>query len=98
MELNTEVIRALDPDPILVHPGNPVKGIEQLEEAGLTIYVVEDATNFEEVYSSIEAVAKITGSAEKGQEIIEGMKSDIAAIEEKAEEISEEDIDRKSVV
>lgn len=94
MELNTEAILALDPDLILAHPGNPVEGIEQLEEAGLTIYVVEDATNFEEVYSSIEAIAKITGSAEKGQEIIEGMKSDIAAIEEKAEEISEEDIEK----
>jgi len=95
LELNTEAIVALEPDLVLAHPGNPIEGIEQLQEAGLTIYVVKDATNFDEVYESIEAVAKVTGSTQKATEIIDNMKNDLAKIEDKAKAITEDE--RKSV-
>lgn len=95
LELNTEAIVALEPDLVLAHPGNPIEGIEQLQEAGLTIYVVKDATNFDEVYESIEAVAKVTGTTQKATEIIDNMKNNLAKIEEKAEAITENE--RKSV-
>lgn len=91
LELNIEAIVALEPDLVLAHPGNPIEGVEQLIDAGLTVFVVKDATNFEEVYESIETVGKITGTAEKAAEIIADMKEAFAEIEALAADISEAD-------
>jgi len=92
MELNIEAILALEPDLVLAHPGNDPDAIEQLEDSDLAVYVVQDATNFDEVYESIEAVAQITGSAAKGEEIIETMQADLEEIVETAESIEEDDM------
>src|SRR5690625_2865334 len=66
--------------------------MEQLSDSDLAVYVVQDATNFDEVYESIEAVAQITGSAAKGEEIIETMQADLEEIVETAESIEEDDM------
>lgn len=95
LELNIEAIIALDPDLVLAHPGNPIEAIEQLKDAGLIIFTVVDATNFDEVYESIETVGKVAGAYDKATEVIAGMKEDLAEIEAQAKEISE--ADRKKV-
>lgn len=92
LELNIEAIVALDPDLILGHPSNPVEGIEQLEDAGLTVLTVNDATNFSEVYESIDMLSRVTGTVAKGEEMIEEMKNDLEALEAKAQEIPDEDV------
>src|SRR5699024_5207801 len=53
-ELNIEKIISLEPDLVLAHPGNDPDGIVQLEDAGITVFTVNDATNFDEVYESID--------------------------------------------
>lgn len=94
MELNIEAIVALDPDLVLALPGNPIEGIEQLADAGVPVLVVNDATNFAEVYESIDMIGKVTGAVDKSEEIIEQMQADLAILEEKAEEIDEADMKR----
>src|SRR5699024_7029975 len=74
LELKIETIVELDPDLILAHPDNPDEGIEQIEDAGLTVFTVNDATTFEEVYESIDMIGKATGSSDEGEEIIADMK------------------------
>src|SRR5699024_3739223 len=74
------------------HPSNDPDGLEQLKESGLTVLTMNDATNFDEVYESIEMMATATGTETEGEEIITTMQDDLAALEEKASEISEEDM------
>lgn len=92
LELNIELILSLEPDLVLAHPGNNMDGIEQLRDSGITVLFVNDATTFEEVYDSIEMISQVTGTVEEGQHIIESMKEGFAALQEKAEAISEDDM------
>ena len=91
LELNIEAILALEPDLVLAHPSNDSDGIDQLKESGLTVLTMNDATNFDEVYESIELMATVTGTEEESEEIIATMQDDLAALEEKASQIDEED-------
>jgi iron complex transport system substrate-binding protein len=91
LELNVEMILSLEPDLVLAHPTNPPEGIDQITDSGITVLTVNDATNFEQVYESIEMIATATGTEAEGEEIITSMQDDFSAIEEKASEIPEED-------
>lgn len=92
LELNVEAILAMEPDLVLAHPSNNPDGVEQLKESDLTVLTMNDATNFDEVYDSIEMIAAATGTEAEGEEIITSMQEDLSALEEKASEISEEDM------
>jgi len=92
LELNIEMILSLEPDLILAHPTNTPEGIDQLKESGLTVLMINDATNFDEVYQSIGMMAEATGTAGEGEEIISAMQDGFSAIEEKASEIPEEEM------
>lgn len=92
MDLNIEKIVSLEPDLVLAHPTNDPDGIEQLEDSDITVFTVNDATDFDEVYDSIDMMAEATGTEEKGDEIVSDMEDDLATIEEKAEEIEDDDV------
>lgn len=98
MELDIEKIIGLDPDLVLAH-GSSAEGsldaLEQLRDAGITLFVVTDAQSIDATYTSIEEIGTLTGSSDKATEIISEMKEGFAEIEEKVEGISEED--QKSV-
>ncbi|MFA1821982.1 ABC transporter substrate-binding protein [Virgibacillus oceani] len=91
LELNVEMILSLEPDLVLAHPTNPPEGIDQIKDSGITVLTVNDAINFDQVYESIEMIAAATGTETEGEEIIIGMQDDLAALEEKANEIAEAD-------
>lgn len=92
MELNIELILSLEPDLVFAHESNGEETIDQLREAGLNVFVVNNATNFEEVYESINMMSMITGTEDKGLEIIQSMEEGFAELAEKAEAIDEEDV------
>jgi|SRR5690625_805997 len=91
LELNVEKILSLEPDLVLAHPTNDTDGLEQLEESGITVFVINDATNFDEVYDSIELISQVTGTEDKGKDLITAMQNDLNEIAEKAEEIDEDE-------
>lgn len=91
-EINLEKIISLKPDIVLAHASsahNSEAGLQQLKDAGITVLVVNDAQNFDQVYDSIEMIGKATGEAAKADEMITGMKDKLAGIQEKAREIKE---------
>lgn len=97
MEMNVEKIISLAPDLVLAHASsahNSAEGLQQLRDSGIAVIVVNDAANFDEVYASIEMIAKATGEQEQAREIIDGMKSKIEEIQEKTANITE----KKSVI
>ena len=91
-EINLEKIISLMPDLVLAHASsahNSEAGLQQLKDAGITVLVVNDAQNFDQVYDSIDMIGKAAGESEKADEIIAGMKDKLAEIKTKAGEIKE---------
>ncbi|MGG3820238.1 ABC transporter substrate-binding protein [Geobacillus thermodenitrificans] len=90
MEFNVEKIISLKPDLVLAHASsahNSKDGLQQLKDAGITVLVVHNAASFNEVYASIELIGKATGTADKAEQIIHGMKEKLTQIKEKAKQI-----------
>ncbi|ARI78563.1 ABC transporter substrate-binding protein [Halobacillus mangrovi] len=93
-DLNVEKILSLEPDLVLAHASgahNSEQALEQIRDAGIKVFVVQEATSFEAVYESIQTIGKVTGASEKAEKIVTGMKEDLEAIKEKASGIAEED-------
>ncbi|MBS4206828.1 ABC transporter substrate-binding protein [Bacillus sp. FJAT-50079] len=98
MELNIEKIISLEPDVVLAHASTASyweAGLQQLEDSGVTVLVVNDAQSFDGVYESIEMIGKATGKIEEADTLIEDMKGKLAELKKQAESISDED--QKSV-
>ena len=76
---NLEAIAAAKPDVILLTGGVQADVLSKLEGLGAKVVVI-DPQDLDGVYSAIGAVAKITGTTAKGEEVVAGMKSDLAGI------------------
>lgn len=89
MEYNLEVITSLAPDIVFAHESSLyAEGIfDQLEAAGINVFVVNDATVFEDVYETIGDIGALTGRDEEADEIVETIKGELAAIQQKLEEV-----------
>ncbi|MGP4060395.1 helical backbone metal receptor [Halobacillus sp. H74] len=93
-DLNVEKILSLKPDLVLAHASgahNSEQALKQLRNTGVKVFVVQDATSFDAVYESIQTIGSITGTSDKAEEIVTGMKEDLEVIKEKASGIAEED-------
>ncbi|WP_068677289.1 ABC transporter substrate-binding protein [Oceanobacillus sp. Castelsardo] len=97
MEFNIEKIISLEPDLVLAHAssmGSAEEGLQQLRDSGIPVLVVNDATNFDQVYDSIQMIGKVTNTQEEAETIITDMKNEIDDIQEKVKEVTE----KKSVI
>jgi iron complex transport system substrate-binding protein len=91
-EINLEKIISLKPNLVLAHAStahNSEAGVQQLKDAGITVLVVNEAENFDQVYDSIDMIGKATGKSEKAVKIILDMKAKLVDIKAKAGEIKE---------
>ncbi|SDH38625.1 ABC transporter substrate-binding protein [Alteribacillus bidgolensis] len=98
MDFDVETLLSLEPDLVLAHASSAhgsEEGLKQIEEAGIDVLIVNDASSFEDAYGSIEMIAQATGTEEEAETIISDMKEDIIEIEEQAESITEDE--RKTV-
>lgn len=92
MELNIEKIISLQPNLVLAHEStadNTKEGLQQLRDAGITVLVIHDALNFDQVFDTIMMIGKATGETKKAEEVVTGMKDKLADIKAKAAEIKE---------
>jgi len=82
-EFNVEAIVAKNPDIVFAHGlnlGVGDAGLQQLRDAGITVFVVKDATNFEETYSTINTIGQATGKTVEAEKIVEDMKAKVEEI------------------
>ncbi|MFD2682127.1 ABC transporter substrate-binding protein [Bacillus seohaeanensis] len=92
MEFNVEKVISLSPDLVLAHESGvsyAKEGFKQLREAGIPVFVVKEATNFDETFETIETIGKITGTTKDAEEIVTTMKEDLDAIKEKVASVTE---------
>lgn len=91
-EFNVEKIISLQPDLVLGHEGGlglGGEGYQQLRDAGLTVYVVDEAISFEETYETISVIGQVAGATDEADEIIEDMKAEVAEVEEHVAQVEE---------
>ncbi|MBG9454711.1 iron ABC transporter substrate-binding protein [Lysinibacillus sphaericus] len=87
-DYNIEQIIALTPDIVFAHASGMSysKGaIEQLEAVGVKVFVVADAKNFNETYTTIEQLGRATGKLEEAKKIVAKMKAKVEEVETKLE-------------
>ncbi|QHE61766.1 ABC transporter substrate-binding protein [Rossellomorea vietnamensis] len=92
MEFNVEKIVGLDPDLVLAHEStakSAEEGLNQLKDAGVNVFIVQDAKSFEEVYNTIQDIGTLVGKKEQADSVVSEMKSDLKSIQEKASEVTE---------
>lgn len=90
IEYNLEVITSLAPDIVFAHESSLyAEGLfEQLEAAGLKVFVVDNAENFDETYETIEVIGTLTGKDEEAEKIIASIQSKLADIQAKLQGVT----------
>ncbi|WP_213422195.1 ABC transporter substrate-binding protein [Bhargavaea massiliensis] len=92
MEFNVEKIIELQPDLVLAHEsglGTGEEGLQQLRDAGLTVFVVKNAMDFDETYGTIQQIGKLTGYSAEAEDIVSDMQAKVDEIKEKAEAVTD---------
>ncbi|MDP1420308.1 ABC transporter substrate-binding protein [Peribacillus simplex] len=89
--INAEKIIALKPDAIIAYTIGDEATLQPLEDPGIPVFIIESAANFDDVYGDIGQIAKVMGVAEKGDELLKDIKSQIASVEEKVETLDEKE-------
>ncbi|WP_432363599.1 ABC transporter substrate-binding protein [Sporosarcina sp. UB5] len=80
MEFNVEKIISMTPDIVFAHETIAEEGLEQLRGAGVNVFVVKDAADFEQTYETIETIGKATGKTAEAAKIVEDMKTKVEEV------------------
>ena len=83
MEFNVEKIVAMNPEIVFAHEsglGIGEEGLQQIRDAGIPVFVVKNAANFEETYTTIETIGKATGKTVEAEKIITDMKAKVEEV------------------
>lgn len=81
--LNSELIVSLKPDLVLAAEINTPEQVKQLEDAGLTVYYLNNPTTLEGLYENLELAAQLTGHEADAATLVESLKARVAAVDEK---------------
>jgi iron complex transport system substrate-binding protein len=81
-DFNYEAIVDLEPDLVLASGLNTAEQVQSMEDLGLTVFLVEDPTTLEEMYTSLEVLAELTGHQEGASELVVDLKARVSAVEE----------------
>lgn len=86
MEFNVEKIVSMNPDIVFAHEsglGTGEAGLQQIRDAGVKVFVVKNAGDFNQTYTTIEQIGRATGKLEEAQTIVEDMKAKVEEVKEK---------------
>ena len=92
MEFNAEKVLSLKPDVVFAHESSAKSvetGLQQLKDAGITVFVVKNATNFEETYDTIKQLGQITNQSQKADQIVAGMKAKVKEVQDKVANVKQ---------
>ena len=88
--ISIETIVSLNPDLVFAGDEDQQTVIDALEEAGVIVYSVK-ANTFEDVYANLELVGKLTGNEAVAAQVVDDMKTRIAAVQEKIATVLQDD-------
>ncbi|MFA9415669.1 PGF-CTERM-anchored ABC transporter substrate-binding protein [Natrinema sp. HArc-T2] len=79
--VNHERVVSLNPDIVLAANATKQADIEQLRDAGLTVYHLEEAQSLEDVRENVKTVGKLTGECDGAEETITWMDDQLEIVE-----------------
>lgn len=79
--LNTEKIVGLEPDLVVVPQGFLVEDAETLRDAGVTVYVFEEAESVENVKDQTRLMGELVGECEGAEETVDWMNEELETVE-----------------
>ncbi|WP_026689439.1 ABC transporter substrate-binding protein [Alteribacter aurantiacus] len=91
MTIDVESIIAKDPDLVLAGAINDLEALEQIENAGIQVVVVEDTNTFEDFYTVVTVMGDVLGKSEEAEEMVRSFQEEIDRIEGIASDIPEEE-------
>ncbi|MDQ0271773.1 ABC transporter substrate-binding protein [Cytobacillus purgationiresistens] len=89
MNVNAEKIIDLKPDVVFAYTIGQEEALKPLEDSGITIFVIESALSFEDVYGDIEQIAAVMGVEKKGDEVNAEIQEKVKAVKEKVASVDE---------
>ncbi|KYG29239.1 ABC transporter substrate-binding protein [Alkalihalobacillus trypoxylicola] len=87
--IDAEAIIALEPDVVFAYTVGAKESIEPLLNAGITVFVIESASTFEDVYGDIMQIAEVMGVKETGEELVADIQAQVQDVVDKTEELEE---------
>ncbi|MFB7640612.1 ABC transporter substrate-binding protein [Peribacillus butanolivorans] len=91
VNINAEKIISLKPDAIIAYTIGDETTMKPLEDAGIPVFIIKSATNFDDVYGDIGQIAEVMGVAEKGEELVKEIQNQISSVEKKIETLDEKE-------
>lgn len=82
-ELNTELIVSLEPDLLLGSELTPQEQVQALEDLGLTVFVLPNPKEIEEMYENLRTTGQLTGHLEEAEALIAELQSRVQAVDVK---------------
>jgi iron complex transport system substrate-binding protein len=80
---NFENIAALKPDLVLASSLNTPEQVKSLEELGITVYLLPNPVNLDELYKNLVTVGTLIGKISQADKLIEDLKSRVSSVEDK---------------
>ncbi len=78
--LNAEVILAKQPDLVLAAPITAPEQVADLAKAGLTVYVLPNPKTFDDLYTNLETVGRLTGHESEAAHLVTSLKARVDAV------------------
>ncbi len=88
-KLNTEAIVALNPDLILAAEVNSPEQVKALEDLKLKVYWLPNPKKFEDLYTNLETVGKLTGRSAEAAQLNDAIKARYDAVIQKVAQAQE---------
>jgi len=82
-DYNYEAIVDLHPDLVLAAEINTAEQVKSLEDLGLTVYLVANPTSLDEMYDSLDTIARLTGHQAEAAGLVENLKRRVSSVESK---------------
>ncbi|MBB4823131.1 iron complex transport system substrate-binding protein [Sporosarcina luteola] len=90
MEFNVEQIISMNPDVVFANEmgqSSGEEGWQQIRDAGIKVFVVKNAANFDETYETIHTIGQATGKTEEAEKIVADMKAKVDEVVAKTKDI-----------
>jgi len=89
MTVNVEKVIELNPDVVFAYTIGGEEQVQQLESAGVKVFVIKAADSVDDVYGDIEQIAQVMGIEDKGKDLVEKIKGQFAELKEKTDKIEQ---------
>jgi iron complex transport system substrate-binding protein len=81
--LDTETIVALQPDLVLASPLTAPEQVQGLRDLGLTVFVLPNPLQFDDLYVNLINVGTLTGRSQEAERLVAQLKQRVQSVEEK---------------